>query len=210
MATRDGKTLLTRDDWERAALEAIGEGGVGAVAVDRLAKQLHASRGSFYWHFRDRADVIDAALERWARENTTELVPELDAIPDPVNRLRTLLREVYEQPVDAIELTLSSAGDDPVVAPVVARVTRQRIDFLQRIFTDLGLPAAQAADRAWLAYALYIGHHQLAKNPETAAQKPASLDRVVDLLVAPPARRARAPGAGESSPPRGSRRRSRS
>jgi AcrR family transcriptional regulator len=183
MRTRDGKILLTREDWTRAALDAIGEGGVKAVAVERLAKTLGASRGSFYWHFRDRADLIDAALERWARENTAELVPKLDAITDPVKRLRTLLRSVYEQPVDAVELTLSAAGDDPVAAPVFARVTRQRIDFLHRIFTDLGLPPSQAAARAWLAYAFYIGHHQLSKNPEASELRPDRLNRVVELLT---------------------------
>ncbi len=183
MAKRDGKILLTRDDWARAALDAIGEGGVKAVAVERLAKTVGASRGSFYWHFRDRADLIDAALELWARENTAELVPELDAIADPLKRLRMLLRTVYEQPVDPVELTLSGAGDDPVVAPVFARVTRQRIDFLHRIFTDLGLPPSQASARAWLAYAFYIGHHQLARNPEAAELRPDRLDRVVELLA---------------------------
>jgi AcrR family transcriptional regulator len=183
MGTRAGKLLLTREDWTGAALVAIGEGGIKAVAVERLAVTLGASRGSFYWHFRDRADLIDAALERWARENTAELVPELDAITDPVKRLRTLLRSVYEQPVDAVELTLSAASDDPVVAPVFARVTRQRIDFLHRIFTDLGLPPSHAAARAWLAYAFYIGHHQLGKNPEASELRPHRLDRVVELLT---------------------------
>jgi AcrR family transcriptional regulator len=183
MPTRDGKILLTRDDWTRAALDAIGEGGVTAVAVERIAKALGASRGSFYWHFRDRADLIDAALELWARENTAELVPELDAIADPVKRLRALLRTVYEQPVDAVELTLAAACDDPVVAPVFGRVTRQRIDVLHRIFRDLGLPPSQAATRAWLAYAFYIGHHQLGKNPEAAELRPHRLDHVVDLLT---------------------------
>jgi AcrR family transcriptional regulator len=184
MPTRLGKTLLTREDWTRAALGALGEGGVGAVAVDRLAKTLGASRGSFYWHFRDRAQLVDAALELWARENTADLVPELEQIADPVERLRTLLRAVYERPVDAIELRLSAAVDDPVVSPVFARVTEQRIAVLRRIFTDLGLPAATAGDRAWLAYAFYIGHHQLASNADAAVHRPDRLDWLVELLVA--------------------------
>jgi hypothetical protein len=115
--------------------------------------------------------------------------PGADCHRDQEQRLRALLHAVYEQPVDAIELRLSAAGDDPVVGPAVARVTNQRIDILRRIFTDLGLPAANAADRAWLACAFYIGHHQLANNPQTAARRPDRLDRVVELLVARAPRR---------------------
>ena len=183
MSTRAGKPLLTRDDWTRAALEAIARGGVRAVAVDRLAKGLGASRGSFYWHFRDRADLIDAALGLWERENTTELIPLLEDVEDPKERLRTLLRAVYEQPVDQIELTLSAAGDDPAVAPAFARVTAQRIEVLRRIFIDLGVAPEDAADRAWLGYAFYIGHHQLSRNAQTAELRPERLDRVVELLT---------------------------
>jgi AcrR family transcriptional regulator len=197
VATRDGKALLTREDWTRAALAAMADGGVDAVAVDRLAKRLGASRGSFYWHFADRADVVNAALELWATEHTTALLPALEAITDPVERLRALLREVYERPVDAVELTLSGAGDDPVVAPVFARVTRQRIDVLRRIFTDLGLPAEAAADRAWLTYAFYLGHHQLGKNPDIAALRPSRLDHVVAMLLGP----APAADPGRDAPP---------
>jgi AcrR family transcriptional regulator len=183
MATRAGRRLLTPEDWTGAALDALAEGGVAAVAVDRLAKRLGASRGSFYWHFADRRALIDAALARWERENTLELGPPLEAIADPVERLRTLFRQVYEQPVDAIELALAAVADDPLVAHAVARVTRTRVEFLRRIFLDLGLAEDTAADRAWLAYGFYIGHHQLRRNPETRAETGAKLDGIVDLLA---------------------------
>ena len=192
MAIRNGKPLLTPEDWARAALEVIAERGADAVAIYRLASRLGATRGSFYWHFNERDDVIRAALELWARESTTDQLPELEAIGDPVKRLRALLRSVYERPADAVELTLSAAGDDPVVGPIVARVTRRRMDALRQIFIDLGLSRSEAADRAWLAYAFYIGHHQMRKNREIAARQPDRLERMVKLLTsgAPRARRA--------------------
>ncbi|MGH2961631.1 MAG: TetR/AcrR family transcriptional regulator [Solirubrobacterales bacterium] len=186
MSTRAGRRLLTRQDWTRAALAALADGGPAAVAVDRLAKQLGATRGSFYWHFSDRAELIEAALEQWERENTVELIPDAEAIGDPVERLRYLFREVYEQPVDAIEIALASVADDPLVAPAVARVTQTRLAFLRRIFTDLGLPDDEAADRAWLAYAFYVGHHQLARNSEVRDSQPTGLARIVELLTLVP------------------------
>jgi AcrR family transcriptional regulator len=189
MASRAGKPLLTRQDWIDAALDALAEGDVRAVAVDRLAKRLGATRGSFYWHFTDRAALVTAALEHWEHENTTALIPALETIADPVERLRVLFREVYEKPVDAVEIALACAGDQPLVGPVFARVTKARLDVLRRIFLDLGLPDSDAADRAWLGYALYIGHHQLARADEIKALQPAQLDRLVELLASGPGAR---------------------
>jgi hypothetical protein len=91
--------------------------------------------------------------------------------------------------VDAVELALASAADEPLVEPIFARVTRTRLTLLHRIFADLGLPEHEAHDRAWLAYALYIGHHQLGRSPEIQALQPARLDRLVELLTS----RARTP-----------------
>jgi hypothetical protein len=68
---------------------------------------------------------------------------------------------------------------------VFVRVTKARLDVLRRIFADAGLPAADVDDRAWLAYAFYVGHHQLGRAAETRALRPARLDRLVELLMSP-------------------------
>ena len=177
------KRRLSREDWIRAALEALAEGGVAGLAVDRLAKAVGATRGSFYWHFKHRDELIEASLALWERENTTELIPEAEAIENPLERLRYLFREVYEQPVDAIEMALVVAADDPLVAPVFGRVTEARLAFLRRIFIDLGLGDGEAGDRAWLAYAFYVGHHQLGRAAATSPLQPARLERTVELLA---------------------------
>jgi hypothetical protein len=93
-----------------------------------------------------------------------------------------VFREVYEQPVDPIEVALATAADDPLVAPVFVRVTEARLALLRRIFVGLGLDEAEADDRAWLAYGFYIGHHQLGRAPGTKALQPDRLDRLVQLL----------------------------
>lgn len=194
VATRNGKQLLSRRDWARAALDAIGEVGIDGVAVDQLARRLGATRGSFYWHFADRDELIQEALELWAWENTGERLPALETISDPIKRLRALRKAVYEEPADAAELLLSCAGDHPAAAPVLARVTKRRMAVLRRIFTDLGFAESEAADRAWLAYAFYLGHHQLGRNDDIIAPGRERLERILALLTEDT--RARSPHGG--------------
>ena len=96
-----------------------------------------------------------------------------------------MFREVYERPADPIELALAWNADDPLVAATVARVTKARLGLLERIFTELGLSADEAADRAWLAYAFYAGHHQLGRIADLRDRQPVALDRLARLLIAP-------------------------
>ncbi|MBE2317299.1 TetR/AcrR family transcriptional regulator [Solirubrobacter sp. CPCC 204708] len=156
----------------------MAESGVAGVAVDRLTKAVGATRGSFYWHFKDRDELVQAALLLWERENTTELIPEGEAVRDPQARLRALFARVYEPPADPIEVALAKAADDPLVAPVFARVVASRIAFLRTLFLELGCEEEEADSRAWLAYGFYVGHHQLGPVPG----RPAGLGRIVELL----------------------------
>jgi AcrR family transcriptional regulator len=151
---------LTREDWTRAALLAIAEGGTGAVAVEPLAARLGATKGSFYWHFRSRSDLLAAALETWEREATDAIIARLADLPDPVERLRLTLTAAMEDPEDeygAIDAALLASGADPFVAPVVARVQDKRLAFLERCFRDFGLPAREARLRARIGYSIYLG-----------------------------------------------------
>ena len=86
---------LSPDDWARAALGAIARGGVGAVAVETVAAELGATKGSFYWHFKNRDALIQAALDRWEHVGTEAVIGELEREPDPVRRLRKVLAAAF-------------------------------------------------------------------------------------------------------------------
>ncbi|MFC5289814.1 TetR/AcrR family transcriptional regulator [Actinokineospora guangxiensis] len=68
------KPRLSKEDWIAAAVKALADGGVGAVAVDPLATALGVTRGSFYCHFADRGALPAAALLWWEDAGTTRII----------------------------------------------------------------------------------------------------------------------------------------
>ena len=155
------KVRLGREDWIDAALQALADGGPPAVAVERLAARLGTTKGSFYWHFKDREDLVTAALATWERQETDALIEEMREVADPVERLQmaTVMATEYEEE-ERPDVRLLPSASDPVVGEVVRRVQHKRLDFLARIFRDAGFPPAESRVRARLAYSLALGWHQ--------------------------------------------------
>jgi AcrR family transcriptional regulator len=149
---------LAAEDWEAAALDAIAAGGVEAVAIEPLAERLGVTKGSGYWHFASRDDLLRRALERWEQRDTEGVIAALEPIADPRRRLEELFRRAMRFPAGpSLYTALFAAAAHPVVGPVLARVTARRIEYLRGCFGELGLPAEEAHHRALLAYATYVG-----------------------------------------------------
>ena len=56
---------LQPDDWIRAAFARLSTEGIESVRIELLARDLGVSKGSFYWHFQDREELLAKMLDRW-------------------------------------------------------------------------------------------------------------------------------------------------
>ena len=121
-----------------------------------LAKELGVTRGSFYWHFSSRDELLSAALELWEREHSDAILDGLEAMPEAADRLAALGRAATSKP-PSIFIQLVRASDDPIVGAVLERSSRRRLEVLERAYSDSGLPPAAARRRALIAYAQYVG-----------------------------------------------------
>jgi AcrR family transcriptional regulator len=159
---KTGQRPLSPDDWARAALAAIARGGLAAVAVETIASELGATKGSFYWHFKNRDALIQAALDRWEQWSTTAVIEELEHEPDPAKRLRKLLTAALARaPADRAEIALLANPDHPAARNAVRRVAERRIAYIARQLEKLGRDPADALDRAVLMYYVYVGYLQM-------------------------------------------------
>jgi len=156
---RNGR--LSADDWARQALDQIAQQGVASVAVEPLARQLGVTKGSFYWHYPSRDALLQAALERWERDEQAAY-GALEAITSPVERLRTLFRLIAQHSkTHVIYSELLKAAGHPAVEAVLAHVLDRRIGFLFKCFREAGLSQKDAIHRARMTYAMYVGVLQL-------------------------------------------------
>jgi AcrR family transcriptional regulator len=158
------ESRLTAADWVAAALAALLAKGPAGVAVQPLARRIGATKGSFYWHFGSRDELLRAALARWEKVATEDVIAAAEAASaDPRERARLLFGWVTASSAEHPgQLRLLAAADHPDVRAALDRATRRRIDYIARLLREAGQPARVAARRATLAYATYLGHAELA------------------------------------------------
>jgi AcrR family transcriptional regulator len=146
---------LGREDWLRAARLALLKGGVQAVRVERLSRDLHVTKGSFYWHFKDREELLELLLREWEEELRQEIIPQLRGRRGQEG-LHLLLRLLVKRvplgeegilPSDAAMFTWAAVS--PEVARRVNRAERNRVRLLNRVIGD--------SERVELLYLVWLG-----------------------------------------------------
>jgi len=187
-------TTLSRDAWVRAALNAVAQEGLQAVAVEPLAQVLGVTKGSFYWHFSNRDELIQAVLDAWEQDQSLDVVARYQGIEDPRRRLRVLLFAAFEDTENGkVFAALAASSEDPRVQPHLRRATARRLELGREAFLALGLNEEDARQRALLAYAAYAGYFQLLRTTPEAVAEVTDLSgyvrRLADALVPTPASR---------------------
>lgn len=154
-----------RSAWIDRGFEVLLERGATAITVEGLSRDLGVTKGSFYWHFTGRDDLLTAVLARWTERRTTEIVEaaEKSAADDPLDALRTVVTRVTSSGLGEARLYLPATEQHPLVTAALDAVTRTRIDYLADLLRRLGHPPDDAVDRARAALALALGQQLLVR-----------------------------------------------
>lgn len=151
---------LSRDAWLAAGFRSLAKDGPKAVQINHLAKELGATKGSFYWHFKDIGDYKGAMLALWLTKVASEVVDDITAQSTPEAKLEALFSNATRPPPPdyggrKIEPAMRAwALTDEDVAAALAELDALRLGFLKALFDDLGLEGKVLSE---LAYGAYIG-----------------------------------------------------
>ncbi len=143
-----------RNKWFEAALKALVEEGIDAVRIDRLAPQLGITRGSFYHHYKDHADLLRALLEHYVETNQQRFVKMLPLLRGTAkDKLWVLWSETADQAFRDYDWAVRMWGmRDPHVAEVLEAIDAKRMEVMIGFFMELGFNEDEAWIRAALAY----------------------------------------------------------
>lgn len=98
---------INKSDWLKEALKALKTGGVDSVRVERIAAALRVSKSGFYYHFRDRGDLLDALLEHWIDVDHAPTLQTQDiASATPEAQLLAVLEAVREHELPEIDFAI--------------------------------------------------------------------------------------------------------
>jgi len=168
---RAASSRLNQAEWLAHALEVLGKKGAGELTVDSLARHLGVTKGSFYWHFKDRADFFRQLIEYWDEHFTRTVIAEIstrDSSPD--ERLLDLMQLVHAKRLDRFEMPVRAwAHQSPALAPLVRRVDKRRIEFVMSLFMEAGFDADEAEMRTRIFLTYMITQRSLL--PSTAGSK---------------------------------------
>jgi len=133
-------TRLTREAWLEKALEVLRRQGNAGLQIENFTRKLGVTKGSFYWHFKDRDDFRRAILDYWDERYTRRVAAHVEAEGrDACSKLRRTIEIVtqenlsgYDEPIDGW------VAHQPAIAARVQAVYKFRYEFIRSLFADLG------------------------------------------------------------------------
>lgn len=175
---------VSKRDWLDKALELLVSGGIDVVRIVDLARQLNVSKSGFYWHFKDRAELLEAMKQYWVDEFSSEFIEEALANDGPLRkRLVSLIGAIRKKQSGKLDLAFTSwAQTDPCVQEIVDSVRDMRIAFIKELLSASGVRDEELDLRARL-FVVYFSWSEVMFESKCGELTGEDLNTVLDIIV---------------------------
>ncbi len=159
------KNRLDRQDWIDAAFKILVSHGEEQVRILKLADTLGVTRGSFYWHFKDRQDLLRELLGYWAAKNTQGIVDQAGKpAPSITGAILNVFwlwtqDDLFDPRLDFAVREWARRSAD--VHKVVDEADRCRVAALTAMYERHGYCGQDAFIRARVLYYMQLGYYAL-------------------------------------------------
>jgi AcrR family transcriptional regulator len=148
---------LQPDDWIRAAFARLSTEGIESVRIELLARDLGVSKGSFYWHFQDREELLAKMLDRWEADEVAWL-DDTVVTPHAAARWARFVEHCADLSLARLEAALRAwARRDERVAARISGIEKKRSAHVSSVLRDIGFAPEAAESWAEVALLVYLG-----------------------------------------------------
>lgn len=131
---------LSRDDWLQRALEILADEGKNKLRIDPLVKRLGVTKGSFYWHFKNRSDFVQTLVEYWAVKFTEDVGAQITRLEcGAEERLLALMMLITEKDLCKYTLAVMDWGQhEPLTLKRIQEVMDFQMSYVRGLFEEIG------------------------------------------------------------------------
>ncbi|GHG92293.1 TetR/AcrR family transcriptional regulator [Pseudodonghicola xiamenensis] len=147
------------------ALDTLVSEGIDRVRVLDLARKLECARSSFYWYFKNRAELLEDLLGHWQQRNTDLLIAAADCEATTINFAVGQLIADWAAP-GQFDIPLDLAVRDwarrsGMVRRAVDQSDARRIEAFAAMFRRYDYSVSEAEVRAQILYFHQFGYDAL-------------------------------------------------
>ena len=148
---------LQPDDWIRAAFARLAAEGIEAVRIELLARDLGVSKGSFYWHFQDREELLAKMFERWEKDEN-DWLDETVITPKAAARWARFVHHCTDLQLARLESAMRTwSRRDERIAARISAIEKKRIAHIASVLRAIGFVAPAAESWAEITLLVYLG-----------------------------------------------------
>ena len=159
------RPTLTREAWIAAARKVLENGGISEVKIDRLARRLEVTRGSFYFHFSSLQDLHQALLDEWRQRNCAPFERlRASEVTDGFEFFSSVVHIWVDENPFSPRLDLSVRDWARTSRPLqkeVGEMDDLRLGLLERSFIAMGYGSDESLVRARITYFHQIGQYAI-------------------------------------------------
>ncbi len=181
------KRHFDRNVWLEKALDVLFSHGIAHVKVETLARELKVTKGSFYWHFKNRSELLNGMVDWW-RDNQIAFLEDLDEqlLDDPTHQIKSVIGFTHHTDDSRHDVAMREfARIDQYAKSAVTEIDQRRIDYLTTLFRSAQFSSTESSLRARALYFYQVGEYttSLKIDPDLRDE---IAKRRYNLLVSPP------------------------
>ncbi len=147
--------------WLDQGLKILEQEGPSALSIDNLATAIGKTKGSFYFHFKNRDGFIMDLLDYFMSLYPITLLERSNGPEDTRTYVNTLREQAFNVP-SGLEIAIRAwSQHNELVKSFQDRMDRNRLAFSHQNYINAGYDEDLARIKSYRAYAIYIGLQQL-------------------------------------------------